>query len=253
MKKLFTVILFFATTIVFAQDTTELIKFNDGTKSFKLATKKDTNYIYLYPNGKKESVRPVKNYQLTGKYTRWYENGKLMWEKQLVNGIQDGNAVFYDQKGVKIAELLYEKGILIDTVYTKENTHIIFGKITSSSKVYGGMVREDGSSNISEYSGPYMNFSMYAAKIDSLKKTELIQYFKSDCNGDFIVIVPEGKIGFFPKTTDIKTLVPGESSIPISAWSSGIDGWNMKAPTIVKKEDKILFVTLHHFSVGYAP
>lgn len=253
MKKVLTVIILLGTTILFAQDTTELIKFSDGTKSFKLATKKDTNYIYLYPNEKKESIRPVKNYQLTGKYSRWYETGKLMWEKDLVNGIQNGKTIFYDQKGIKVAEFTYEKGILIDTIYLKENLHLILGKITSSSKVNGGMQREDGSSNISEYSGPYMNYSMFAAKIDSLKTTELIQNFKSDFNGDFFIIVPEGKIGFFPIATDIKTLNPGEYYLPEKAWSSGHDGWNMKSPTIVKKEDLILFIILHHSSVGYAP
>jgi hypothetical protein len=67
------------------------------------------------------------------------------------------------------------------------------------------------------------------------------------------VIVPEGKIGFFPKETDIKTMKPGEYYIPEKAWSSGRDGWNMRIPTLVKKEDLILFITLHHSSVGYAP
>lgn len=253
MKELFAVILFLVTTILFAQDTTELIKFNDGTKSFKLTTKKDTNYIFLYPNGKKESIRPVKKHQLTGKYSRWYENGKLMWEKELVNGMQEGKTVFYDQKGIKVAEFIYEKGKLTDTNYLKESVHLIIGKITYSSKVYGGMQREDGSSNISEHSGPYMNYSMMAAKIDSLKKTELIQNFKSDYNGDFFVIVPEGKTGFFPGGTDLNTLHPGEYSILEKAWSSGKDSWSMKTPTIVKKEDLILFITLHHSSVGYAP
>lgn len=253
MKAIATVFFIGFSGAVFAQDTTELIRFQDGTKSFRLTTKKDTSYVYSYPNGKKESIRPIRNNQLTGKYTRWYENGKLMWEKELVNGTQEGNAVFYDEKGIKIAELSYEKGILTDTVFVKENAHLIFGKVTFSSKVYGGMVNADGTSNISEYSGPYMNYPMYAAKIDSLKKTELIQYFKSDYNGDFFVIVPEGKIGFFPKTTDIKTLVPGQCEIPIKAWSSGHDGWSMTGPTLVRKEDSVLFVTLHHSSVGYAP
>lgn len=48
------------------------------------------------------------------------------------------------------------------------------------------MQREDGSSNVSEHSGPFINYSMYFAKIDSLKKTELIQNFKSDY-GDFFL------------------------------------------------------------------
>jgi hypothetical protein len=253
MKKLLTVIILFWTTILFAQDTTELIKFNDGTKSFKLITKNDTNYIYLYPNEKRESIRPIKNDKVTGKYSRWYENGKLMWEKELLNGIQNGKTVLYDQKGTKVAELNYDKGILKDTVYLKEQIHLIIGKITYSSKVYGGMQREDGSSNISEHSGPYMNYSMYTAKIDSLKKSELIQNFKSDFNGDFFVLVPEGKIAFFPKNIDIKTLLPGHYDFPQKVNYTGNESWSMNGPTIITKDDLILFITLHHSSVGYAP
>lgn len=237
----------------FSQDTIEFIKFNDGTKSFKLTTKKDTSLIYIYPNGKKESSRPMRKNQITGKYSRWYESGKLMWEKELVNGIQEGSAIFFDEKGKKVAELTYEKGIIVDTVFIQEDLHLILGKITYHSKVYGGMQREDGSSNISEYSGPFMNCSMYAAKIDSLKKPEFIQNFKSDYNGDFFILAPEGRIGYFPKSIDIKSLASGEYHIPKRRWSSGNEGWDLQGPTEVGKESDLLFILLNYSSVGYAP
>ncbi len=253
MKAIATLFFIGISAIINAQDTTELIRFQDGTKSFKLITKKDSSLIYVYPNGKRESIRPIKNHQITGKYSRWYENGKLMWEKELENGIQEGKSVFYNEKGVKMAEFHYEKGILKDTVFIKEGIHLLLGKINYHSKVYGGMVREDGSSNVSEYSGPFMNCSMYGAKIDSLKKPELIQYFKSDYNGEFFILAPEGKIGFFPKSVDIKTLSPGENHIPEKAWSSGRDGWEIEGPGLIGKLDDLLFVALYYSSVGYAP
>jgi hypothetical protein len=236
----------------FAQDTTNLVKSYDGSKSYWLFTKTDSVIKTFYPGGKKESIRPLKKYQVTGTYTRWYENGKLMWEKEMVNGKQEGKTVFYNEKGIKIAELNYAKGEIADTVFIKEGIHLLLGKITSTSRVYGGMELADGTSNISESSGPYMNLSMYAAKIDSLKKPELIQNFRTDYNGDFIITLPQGKIGFFLKTTDINTLLPDEYAPPMKAWSSGHDGWNMNKPLQITDE-KIISFFMHHYSEGYAP
>jgi len=44
----------------YTQDTTEFIRYYDGSKSFKLSTIKDTSIIYIYPDGKRESVHQIK-------------------------------------------------------------------------------------------------------------------------------------------------------------------------------------------------
>ncbi|MFZ4800349.1 MAG: toxin-antitoxin system YwqK family antitoxin [Bacteroidia bacterium] len=236
-----------------AQDTTELFKFNDGTKSFKLITKTDTSLIYKYPSGKRESVRKVKNNQITGTYSRYYENGNIMWKKELKNGIQDGKAEFFNEKGVKVAELIYKNNFITDTVFFKEHTHLILGKIRYSSTVYGGMQREDGSSNVSECSGPFLNYSMNAIKVDSIMKPQVVSKFKSDFNGDFSIVVPEGKIGFCPKNIKIEFLESGELSFINKLPNSPQEGWSMKKPLIIYQDSKIIFVELHHSSVGFAP
>lgn len=236
-----------------AQDTTQLVKYFDKTKTFWLVSKKDTMIYSYYPNGKKESER---KYNYNGKtivYKRWYENGKLMWERETVNEIAHGKSVFYDAKGIKVAELNFEKGIVSDTVFIKEGIHLVLGKITTRSVVYGGMQREDGSSNVSDYTGPWMYCSMYAAKVDSIKKPELIQYFRSDHKGEFFILAPEGTVGYFPKSVPIEKLVPGEFYPVGKVHSSGQEGWSIRGPQIIRKEDVLLLVEIHHESVGYAP
>jgi hypothetical protein len=237
----------------YSQDTTDLFKWYDRTLSFKLITEKDTLLIFKYPDGKRESIRTYKKSQITGTYSRWYENGKLMWKKELKNGIQYGTSVFYSESGTKVAELMYENGKITDTIFIKANIHLALGKITSSSTVYGGMEREDGGSNVSEYSGPYMNCSMYAIRLDSKSKPKLVSKFKSDLYGDFFIIVPPGEIGFYPVDIKIDSLGPGDFHIPEKIYSSGNEGWNMPEHLFVNKVSGILFIELHHYSVGYAP
>ncbi len=252
MKAIILVLILFNTIIGYSQDTTNLIKNNDGSTSFWLTTKSDTMLISTYPNGKKETERCYKNKQITGIYKRWYENGKLMWQKNLINNIEDGKAVFYNDKGVKITELIYKKGIIKDTLFIKKNIHLVLGKITYSSKIYGGVQRPDGGSNISESSDPYQNFKMYAVKVDSILKPKLIQYFKSDHDGQFMVLVPKGKIGFYPASIKLKDIKPGEYCPPTKAFNAGQSGWDMRQPLVVKNESLIKF-SLNNYSVGYAP
>ena len=236
-----------------AHDTAQLVKQYDKSKTFWLISKTDTVMYSCYPNGKKESER---KYNYNGKsilYKRWYENGKLMWERETVNDIANGKTIFYDSKGIKIAELNFKNGIVSDTVFIKDGIHLVLGKITSRSVVYGGMQREDGSSNVSDYTAPWMYCSMYAAKVDSIKKPELIQYFRSDHKGEFFIIAPEGTIGYFPKATAIEQLNPGEFYPVGKVNYSGHEGWSVRGQQIIKKEDLLIFVELYHESVGYAP
>lgn len=241
------------TTNILSQDTTDLILNHDGSKSFQLISKGDTILISTYPNGNRESRRLLKKREVNGTYTRYYPNGKPMWKKSMQNGKQQGSAVFYDQFGVKVAELRYEKGQIQDTLYIRSGIHLMLGRVSYSSRVVGGMVREDGSSNISEHSGMCANCAMYAVKTDSLKKPKLITRFKSDAYGDFFILVPEGKLGFYPVNIKLESLGPGNYRPPESMWSSGTDAWSVKGPLEVRKTDKLLFVKLHRASVGYAP
>ena len=253
MKKILLILLYAYIIPAYAQDTTELVVSYDGSRSFMLLTARDTSLVNIYPGGRKEGVCKMSEGLANGIYTRWYENGKLMWKKEMKNGLPHGKSLYFNNKGIKVAELIYQQGQITDTVFLMANTHLVFGKITLSSKVYGGAIREDGSSNVSEFSGPYAHCRMYAALVDSIKKPEMITKFKSDFNGDFFILVPAGKISFFTQDIDIKTLAPGQYYIPGSMSGSTRSHWSEADPLVVTKEDLLLFVNLHHASEGYAP
>lgn len=245
----------FFTLPVVGQDTTNMVRHYDGSRSFWLQSPKDTTEIHLYPNGKKESECPVKNWMRNGLYRRWYDNGKMMWEKELKNNIQDGKTVYYSPKGSKVAEFIYQNGQLSDTVFLANNIHLIIGKLTYHSKIYGGVERADGTSNISEITGPMQKYKMYAARVDSFAEPVLVQHFKSDWNGDFIVLAQEGKIGFFPGNIPIEKIPPGQfSPLPQDLGNLGsvLENWTKCEPVDIKQQ-KVIFVNLLHHSEGYAP
>lgn len=238
---------------LYSQDTTDIVDYYDGSRSFNLITARDTSLVWLYPGRKKELVCKFSNYEANGTYTRWYKNGRVMWRKEMKNGLEDGKAVYYDEKGVKVAELIFSAGQISDTVFINEKNHLVFGKITFESTVSGGAVREDGSSNVSRSSGPYTQCAMYAAGLDSVKKAVLLSHFKTDFMGQFFIVVPECLIGFYPASVKIESLAPGLSAIPQSVTGSTISAWREDGPWKVGKNDKILQVKLHHVSHGYAP
>ncbi len=235
-----------------SQDTVNLVSHYDGYKTFWLISKTDTFIIGLYPGGKTESKRRVRSGVETGLYHRWYENGKPMWEKNMVNTLAIGLAAYFDTSGTMIARFNYKDGRISDTLFLMEGIHIIFGKITFNSKVYGGAVREDGTGDISEHTGPYVNCVMNAVMVDSLKKPVLISRVRTDYNGEFFMSAPAGTIAFFPAGIPLDQISPGEYHIPELAWDSGEYAWKRTDPLKISKQ-KILTVHLHLSSVGYAP
>ena len=237
---------------LFSQDTINRVKNFDGSQSFWLVTKNDTLMVHLYPNGKKESQRPLVGGSVTGIYQRWYENGQLMWSKELVKNSANGRSVYYNRLGKKVAELSYTNGLVTDTIFIKKDVHVVFGKITYSSVIYGGMVREDGTSNISESTGKYAYFKMSAVLVDNLKKPLLIEHFTSDFDGDFFFVSPKGKVGFFPAAIPLNSIKKGQFCEENMDFSSGHTSWNIFSPLEVNHHP-LLYIQLQQSSVGYAP
>ncbi|MDD3875858.1 MAG: hypothetical protein PHT69_04515 [Bacteroidales bacterium] len=253
MKTISIILISLLTLSLCAQDTTNLFVNYDGSESFTITTQNDTMLVWVYPNGKKESVFAFIGGESSGVYTRWYDNGRPMWVKNIENSKENGLSTYYSSNGERVASFNYNNGLIVDTVYVKRGTHIVLGKILSTSKVYGGAVREDGSSNISEYSGPYAHCAMYAAIVDSVKTPEFISRFKTDYNGDFFLIVPEGSISFFPEEINIEMVPPGEFYIPPSISGSTSIAWKEMSPLNVGIGTSVHHVELQHSSVGYAP
>ncbi|MEX1188911.1 MAG: hypothetical protein WED33_06615 [Bacteroidia bacterium] len=252
MKSVIILFLIFSCHFASSQDTTKLYKQRDGAMVFWLNRANDTIIKSVYPNKKTESIKHVKNGMISGEYKRWYENGKIMWKKEMSNSEENGNVQYFDLKGEKIAEYGYADGEISDTFFIKSGIRLIIGEIAYSSEVHGGMQHEDGSSNVSRNVGPYKYIKMYAALVDSLKKPRFIGNFKTDDQGKFIVLAPKGEIGFFPESNKIEDLNTGQYYPIMEAWNSGQSGWDkITIPNITK--DGIYPVKLHHFSVGYAP
>ena len=253
MKPYLLILSIFLKINLFSQDTIDVVEYYDGSKSFTLITTKDTLLVWLYPGGKKEAVCSYRGYEANGVYKRWYKNGKQMWSKEMKAGKENGDVVYYNDKGEKVAEFIYAYGEISDTVFIKDNTHLVLGDITYTSKVYGGAVRDDGSSNISESSGPYIHCNMYVARLDSGKTVVALAHFKTDFMGKFFVLVSEGRMGFFPESVKVESLVADQLQIPTIATGSTFITWRENGPWLVGKNDKILKVSLHQSSQGYAP
>jgi len=252
MKGLLLIFLSLVLTDGWSQDTLRHVNNPDGSRTFVLVQGNDTLLKGVYGNGVTESVVQQIGGVPSGRYTRYYENGEKMWERQLVKSIPEGRSVFYNSKGKRIAELQYERGVITDTLYVKPGIHLIIGRLTFTSKVYGGMEREDGGSNISENSGPFRHQRMYTVKVDSSSSPKKLCSFTSDRNGDFITTVPNAAIGFFTAETDLAKIPQGAFCPPPAMHMSGNDGWSMSEPLNVNGRSIILF-ELNHFSVGYAP
>ena len=235
-----------------AQDTLNFQRNYNGTSSFWLITKGDTNLVSTYPNHKKATQQQLKNHVETGKFFRWYENGKLMCELQKINGLAEGKAIYYDKSGNKLAEFFFEKDSIKNSVFHNKELHFIFGKVDYSSKVYGGMQREDGSSNISENSGDFKQLKIKVYRVDSLKAPVLVSEVFTDLKGEFFLSAPKGNLGFFPEISSKKNILPGQFCPIEEPHPSGNASWSLPCPLKVGNE-KLIRVKLHYSSVGYAP
>lgn len=237
----------------FAQQKLNYMKHVDGTETYLLTSKTDTFFIVNDSRGKKEVECKTRNGHLHGTYKRWYENGSFMWIKKMDHGKANGIAQYFNEKGEKIAELNYAQNIVVDTIYLKSNIHLILGKINFNSKIYGGMEREDGRSNISENSGPMINYSMFVAQLDTIKAIKKLGKFKTDMFGEFIILVPEGIIGLYPNKVTIESIKPPFNGIPGELGKNGSENWNGNLPLNIPKKASLHQLVLEHNSVGYAP
>lgn len=167
--------------------------------------------------------------------------------------VEEGKAEYFNAAGKKVAELVYGKGRICDTLYLAPKQHLVLGKISYTSRVVGGAVREDGQANVSEHSGVYARCALYVVKTEEKKKPVLLSKIRSDAYGQFFVLVPEAKLGFYPQNIKLDALPQGHYMPPEQMWNSGNDTWSVNGPLEVRPEDLLLFIELQRVSVGYAP
>lgn len=237
----------------FGQDTLSISKRFDGGWTYLIADH-DTFTIQTYANGKIESkLEHSTIIDKKRKYTRYYESGKMMWMQEIERGLKNGYSTYFNEKGNKVAAFLYANDTIIDTLFLSSKSRLLFGKITYSSIVYGGMQREDGSSNISENSGPRRFASFYSVKLD--KKAEyqkVYKYFNTDTNGEFFIELEDGMFGFFGSNVDVKTITSNQATEMEQGNMGWHGGWDLAQPLLINKTS-FNFLHLHYSSVGYAP
>jgi hypothetical protein len=252
--RLFLLILGLYSAAAFSQDSTLIHQSAQGNFAYSIRTKTDTVEIGFYAKNKKEYVISRDKSSKKMLYTRYYRNGKKMWIKEWDRNTENGNCTYFNANGVKVAEFIYSEGTIRDTLFLDQNTHLIIGNLSYTNTVYGGMQREDGSSNVSSYSGPYQFYYMKLIRIDSPKgKVPDEFYFTSDFQGDFIVVLKPGKYGLFPKDFPLKDINENMFSPAIKPSGSTLENWNINSPIIIQKENRIYHFNFHHTSVGYAP
>jgi hypothetical protein len=185
---------------------------------------------------------------------RYYRNGKKMWDKQWSNQTENGRCIYFDPKGQKVAEFNYSGGTIRDTIFIAPNTHLLFGSLSYSSTVYGGMQREDGSSNVSTHSGPYMHYFMKFIELKPLKGNKAAEYyFTSDFSGEFFVVLNPGRYGLFSKDQDPLKIDENQFLPNQKPGSSWIEHWSNSGPVEINKTRIITYRNYEHISEGYAP
>lgn len=238
-----------------AQDTIVLANYNDGGKMIQINSKKDTIIYSNYDAVKLES-KQIKN-SLTGitLYTRYYRNGKTMWEKSIQHGIENGRSRYFNNQGIKVAEFEYRNGFLIDTLYLKAKTYLLFGKASYSSVVYGGMENEDGTSNVQKSEGPYIHLNMKLVNIDAPKKVKSMKevFFTTDFQGNFFTVITPDSYGIFPSDFPLASIQNEQYSTDPQEGKSWHSQWDIKGPLLISTDSKINHTAIFHSSVGYAP
>lgn len=242
-------------TNAYAQDTIILAKYADGGSTIQVITAKDT-VIYTYYSAKKLESKQFRDSE-TGmtRYIRYYRNGKTIWDKLVLNGIENGKCSFYSNQGNLVAELKFINGQINDTIFLKPNTHFLYGKIKSSSIVYGGMYRGEESVREEPSVVPYTRLSMKLVKLDStiVNKNYKEFLFTTDHHGDFFVVIEAGQFGLFTKEYPLKDIYKGQYCPSRQAGGSWNSGWNLRSPILVDSESRINTAFFTNSFVGYAP
>lgn len=236
-----------------AQDTLSGYVNFDKSSSHLIAYKEDTFTVRNYPGGRLEAIITHDSETKKSIYTRYYKNGRKMMIRELYSGQPLGKSVYFDEKGKLVAEFNFNCDTITDTLYLNRSKRLIFGRITYESVVHGGMMREDGTSNISRSSGPSIFRNMYTVRLDStLQKQSIYKEFRTDQFGDFFLCVNKGEYGFFYDRFDIEKVQHMMGSPQGQMSMSSEQSWSPSLPMKINK-NCYNFIHLHSSSVGYAP
>ncbi len=86
--------------------------------------KKDGDWMYWFPDGKKWSQASYSNDLKEGKAIVWRENGNKNYEGGYATGKPHGSWIFYDADGSRLKEVLFEYGKKVNEIAFKEEVPI---------------------------------------------------------------------------------------------------------------------------------
>ncbi|MDB2657059.1 hypothetical protein N9Y60_03270 [Crocinitomicaceae bacterium] len=228
-------------------DTASVIQLGNGYSRIVLESPEDTTSNIYYFNGQLESIRPV----TSGTYNRYYQDGTLMWSQEIDNGKVNGEMKLFDPKGKHVGTFGFKNDTLVDTLFLHRSKSFVFGRFTYSSVMHGGMMRPDGTSNISRSNGGKMLTSMYAVKHSKSEAATKYSEFTTDANGYFFFMAEQGSFGIFPNYQNIEN-VTSDMGAPLGRRGSSVDiNWNVTGP--IKISRNFCYLSLHVNSTGYAP
>lgn len=257
MRNLILILILFFVFDVTGQKEIEVHQTHDGFKITHQYLANDTLEITYFPDGKIFSKSKAFPGSAINTHTRYYPNGKIMWERSFQHDKNVGKSIFYNDKGKKIITILYEDGKAIDTLVHSTKQCVILGNYSYWSRVYGGAENADGSSNVQEMSGPTPFFELYLLEqpIAENPNNRNIIKTRTDQNGDFMVVVEAGKqkFGIFPYYFDQSKITKDLLFPPDSFENSSNSAWSLSKEIILDWNTSYLYTELKSSSVGYAP
>ena len=257
MKQAVLFLFLFSSLMLHAQDTTEIFRTYYGYRTCVIHYPHDTLEESYYPNGKLFSRAPAFPGIAPYEVSHYHRNGKKMMVMQMKNGQPQGETVIYDNKGTRIVTLTYDSGQPVDTLVHSLKYAIVFGRYTYYSHVSGGAINEDGTSNVSEHSGPgaFAEFKLIPKEEPraDIKSSELD--FVTNAQGWFVLLLPRERnaYGILQKNDqsaklDVDGFVP-ESRIV----QSGSESWSITQPIITTPLTSLILTELKSRFMGYAP
>lgn len=213
----------------------------------------DSTLVLYHSDGQQAATIEYCGEILHGQYTRWYPNGKLHWEIQFEDGRKNGKASYYNERGKAVLQLQYTADSLVKVLRQSNKESVISGTLRYSSVVHGGMMREDGSSNISRSEGVLKNHMMYFANWSQDQKPGKAYHFTSDLFGWYAVCVPIGEYGLFEGNQVLEEIEPGIFGPPHQFNKGWQQSWNISEPIRVAETDSVIEKNWKRSFVGYAP
>lgn len=253
MKKILLVASLFLVNEVQSQDTIYSNRVAHGGRTCLVVENGDTVALHFYKDGSLASRMKTSVTEPRQLYTRYYPNGTLMWEKELENGKANGITSYYDEKGKLAGRFTVNNDAITDTLFLSPKKRLLLGEISYSSTIYGGMLHEDGTSNVSRVSGSYMYQSFYSVQLDSTSSTQKIyKEFITDQYGQFYFCLEPGEYGFFPVNYAPENVYRSSACPDPRAGMSDFGAWNLRKPLAITASG-IYTLKLHYSSEAYAP